>query len=44
MDEWLFSFFLPHGIFVDDSGSLFTTDVGSHQVIKWRTHPNGLTR
>lgn len=29
-------FYLPHGIFVDDSGYVYTTDVGSHQVIKWK--------
>ncbi|VDK48630.1 unnamed protein product [Anisakis simplex] len=29
-------FYLPHGIFVDTNNDYFTTDVGSHQVIKWR--------
>uniref|UniRef100_A0A1I8BAJ1 Peptidylglycine monooxygenase n=2 Tax=Meloidogyne hapla TaxID=6305 RepID=A0A1I8BAJ1_MELHA len=29
-------FYLPHGIFVDHNGFIYTTDVGSHQVIKWR--------
>ncbi|KAF7640047.1 hypothetical protein Mgra_00000490 [Meloidogyne graminicola] len=28
-------FYLPHGIFVDINGFVYTTDVGSHQVIKW---------
>ncbi|KAI6178356.1 putative peptidyl-glycine alpha-amidating monooxygenase T19B4.1 [Aphelenchoides besseyi] len=29
-------FYLPHGVFIDDSSYIYTTDVGSHQVIKWR--------
>uniref|UniRef100_A0A914L920 Peptidylglycine monooxygenase n=1 Tax=Meloidogyne incognita TaxID=6306 RepID=A0A914L920_MELIC len=29
-------FYLPHGIFVDHNAFIYTTDVGSHQVIKWR--------
>uniref|UniRef100_A0A9J2PRR0 Peptidylglycine monooxygenase n=1 Tax=Ascaris lumbricoides TaxID=6252 RepID=A0A9J2PRR0_ASCLU len=29
-------FYMPHGIFVDTNNDYFTTDVGSHQVIKWR--------
>ncbi|KAI1731404.1 NHL repeat domain-containing protein [Ditylenchus destructor] len=28
-------FYMPHSIFVDDSNYYYTTDVGSHQVIKW---------
>lgn len=26
---------MPHSIFVDASNYIYTTDVGSHQVIKW---------
>uniref|UniRef100_A0A915LS27 Peptidylglycine monooxygenase n=1 Tax=Meloidogyne javanica TaxID=6303 RepID=A0A915LS27_MELJA len=29
-------FYLPHGIFVDHNAFIYTTDVGSHQVIKWK--------
>ncbi|KAE9546678.1 hypothetical protein FO519_010110, partial [Halicephalobus sp. NKZ332] len=29
-------FYMPHGIFVDQSNYYYTTDVGSHQVIKWK--------
>lgn len=32
------TFYLPHGIFVDDSDYIYTTDVGSHQVIKWKVN------
>ena len=32
---------MPHGIFVDDDGYFYTTDVGSHQVIKWKVR-NGM--
>ncbi|MFH4975419.1 hypothetical protein AB6A40_002128 [Gnathostoma spinigerum] len=28
-------FFMPHGIYVDENNDIYTTDVGSHQVIKW---------
>jgi DNA-binding beta-propeller fold protein YncE len=35
-------FYLPHGIFVDDSGYVYTTDVGSHQVIKWKISGDNL--
>uniref|UniRef100_A0A8R1HNP1 Peptidylglycine monooxygenase n=1 Tax=Caenorhabditis japonica TaxID=281687 RepID=A0A8R1HNP1_CAEJA len=29
-------FYLPHGIYVDKDGFIYTTDVGSHTVAKWR--------
>ncbi|GMR53354.1 hypothetical protein PMAYCL1PPCAC_23549 [Pristionchus mayeri] len=29
-------FYLPHGIFVDSDNSIYTTDVGSHTVAKWK--------
>uniref|UniRef100_A0A7E4W9E0 Peptidylglycine monooxygenase n=1 Tax=Panagrellus redivivus TaxID=6233 RepID=A0A7E4W9E0_PANRE len=35
-------FFIPHGIFVDDSGYVYTTDVGTHQVIKWKLSGSSL--
>ena len=27
---------MPHGIYIDDENYYYTTDVGSHQVIKWQ--------
>uniref|UniRef100_A0A1I7S7E0 Peptidylglycine monooxygenase n=2 Tax=Bursaphelenchus xylophilus TaxID=6326 RepID=A0A1I7S7E0_BURXY len=35
-------FYLPHGVFVDDSDYIYTTDVGSHQVIKWKVESGNL--
>ncbi|KAL6729380.1 hypothetical protein Aduo_000438 [Ancylostoma duodenale] len=29
-------FYLPHGIYMDKEGYLYTTDVGAHTVAKWR--------
>ncbi|CAI4227633.1 unnamed protein product [Auanema sp. JU1783] len=29
-------FYLPHGIYCDDDGYVYTTDVGSHTVAKWK--------
>ncbi|GMT00377.1 hypothetical protein PENTCL1PPCAC_22551, partial [Pristionchus entomophagus] len=29
-------FYLPHGILVDTDNSIYTTDVGSHTVAKWK--------
>ncbi|VDL72877.1 unnamed protein product [Nippostrongylus brasiliensis] len=34
-------FYLPHGIYMDRDGFLYTTDVGSHTVAKWRIRGNG---
>ncbi|EPB67820.1 NHL repeat protein [Ancylostoma ceylanicum] len=31
-----YRFYLPHGIFMDKEGFLYTTDVGAHTVAKWR--------
>jgi hypothetical protein len=33
-------FYMPHGIFIDEDNNYYTTDVGSHQVIKWK-YSNG---
>lgn len=33
--DYFFRFYMPHSIFVDESNYYYTTDVGSHQVIKW---------
>ncbi|KAH7728406.1 Protein PAMN-1 [Aphelenchoides avenae] len=35
-------FYLPHGILVDASNYYYTTDVGSHQVIKWKVEGDDL--
>ena len=37
-------FYMPHGIFVDESNYYYTTDVGSHQVIKWKLSGDELTQ
>jgi len=37
-------FYMPHGIFVDESNNYYTTDVGSHQVIKWEFSGDELTK
>lgn len=28
-------FYMPHGLAIDQQNDYYTTDVGSHQVIKW---------
>ncbi|KHJ75114.1 NHL repeat protein, partial [Oesophagostomum dentatum] len=33
-------FYMPHGIYMDKQGFLYTTDVGSHTVAKWRINGN----
>uniref|UniRef100_A0A914YWB6 peptidylamidoglycolate lyase n=1 Tax=Panagrolaimus superbus TaxID=310955 RepID=A0A914YWB6_9BILA len=33
-------FYMPHGIFIDEDNYYYTTDVGTHQVIKWK-YSNG---
>lgn len=35
-------FYLPHGIYVDKDGFVYTTDVGSHTVAKWKIEGNEL--
>ncbi|XGW21085.1 hypothetical protein V3C99_004221 [Haemonchus contortus] len=35
-------FYLPHGIYMDKDGFLYTTDVGSHTVAKWKIDGNDL--
>lgn len=34
------TFYMPHGIYMDKEGSLYTTDVGSHTVAKWKISGN----
>jgi hypothetical protein len=33
-------FYMPHGLFIDEENNYYTTDVGTHQVIKWK-YSNG---
>uniref|UniRef100_A0A1I7WFW6 peptidylamidoglycolate lyase n=1 Tax=Heterorhabditis bacteriophora TaxID=37862 RepID=A0A1I7WFW6_HETBA len=35
-------FYVPHGIYMDSDGFLYTTDVGSHTVAKWKLNFNGI--
>ncbi|KJH46679.1 NHL repeat protein [Dictyocaulus viviparus] len=37
-------FYLPHGIYVDKKDYLYTTDVGSHTVAKWKINGDIWTR
>ncbi|KAK6727683.1 hypothetical protein RB195_005396 [Necator americanus] len=37
-------FYLPHGIYMDNEGYLYTTDVGSHTVAKWKLSGNDLVQ
>uniref|UniRef100_A0A0K0E1E1 Peptidylglycine monooxygenase n=1 Tax=Strongyloides stercoralis TaxID=6248 RepID=A0A0K0E1E1_STRER len=34
-------FYMPHGIFIDESNYIYVTDVGSHQVHKMKINSNG---
>ncbi|PAV76567.1 hypothetical protein WR25_19203 [Diploscapter pachys] len=38
------TFYMPHGIYMDKEGSLYTTDVGSHTVAKWKISGNSLEK
>ncbi|PAV70081.1 hypothetical protein WR25_21653 isoform B [Diploscapter pachys] len=38
------TFYMPHGVYMDKEGSLYTTDVGSHTVAKWKISGNSLEK
>ncbi|KAK6105982.1 Copper type II ascorbate-dependent monooxygenase C-terminal domain family protein [Brugia pahangi] len=37
-------FYMPHGLTIDQQNDYYTTDVGSHQVIKWSLSHGSLTQ
>ncbi|PAV84681.1 hypothetical protein WR25_02239 isoform B [Diploscapter pachys] len=37
-------FYLPHGIYMDSEGYIYTTDIGSHTIAKWSVYGNSISQ